>query len=151
MGHTRRTHGRVNSRVFGLFRLPRLGMVRAQLAHMAIAPCDALLARVDGDLEVFNELCDLFLDDAPNRIVQIGRAIEAQDARALQSAAHAFKGAASVFEAEDVVSLARQLEHMGADNDLGEAAQLFATLESNSRKLLDDILANRHAVPSCRS
>jgi HPt (histidine-containing phosphotransfer) domain-containing protein len=126
------------------------GMVRAQQAHVANGPCDALLARVDGDFAIFDELCDLFLEDAPKRIEQLRRAIETEDARGVQAAAHAFKGAAGVFEADDVVAAARQLEHQAGAGDLRDAASRFANLEKLSAVLIETIRATRTAV-SCKS
>jgi HPt (histidine-containing phosphotransfer) domain-containing protein len=126
-------------------------MVRAQQAHVAKGPCDALLARVDGDIAIFDELCDLFLEDAPKRLVQIRRAIDARDARGVQAAAHAFKGAASVFEADEVVTVARRLEHQAAVGDLQNAEADFAVLETMSSALIGTILGSRSAVSSCRS
>lgn len=109
----------------------------------ANAPCAALLDRVGGDEEIFAELCDAFLDDAPRRLELIRAAVAAGDARALQREAHAFKGSAGAFDAIDVVNVARQLEQLGAMGELGEAHLLWKLLESRSRVLLDEVRAGR--------
>lgn len=103
----------------------------------------ALLARVGGDEQIAAQLCAVFLDDAPKRLAVIAQAVRAGDARALQSAAHAFKGAASVFDAADVVAAARRIEQLAADGNVSEGALLFPELEARSRALIDEIRACR--------
>lgn len=125
---------------------------------MANGFCAALLTRVGGDAQVFDELCDIFLDDAPKRLALIRAAVDAGDAPALRAQAHALKGAAGVFEASDVVAAARQLEQIAETGDLLAAGSVCRELETLSAALLHDICetrrdASRHAgqdVP-CRS
>jgi HPt (histidine-containing phosphotransfer) domain-containing protein len=108
--------------------------------------CAALLSRVDGDQEIFSELCDIFLDDAPKRITAIRIALEARDGKALRAAAHAFKGAAGVFDAARIVDAARRLEQMGGEGRLEGADAAFHELEVFSRLLIDEIRSTREAT-----
>ncbi len=103
----------------------------------------ALLARVGGDEQVAAQLCAVFLDDAPKRLEVMAKAVAAGDARALQAAAHAFRGAASVFDAADVMAAARRIEQLAADGDVAAGALEWPELEARSRALLDDIRACR--------
>ena len=107
----------------------------------------ALMTRVGGDREVFAELCDIFLDDAPKRLALIREALRAGDARGVQAAAHTYRGAASVFGADDIVSVARTLEAAAADGDLRNGEALLATLEARSRDLLTAIHTERLGGP----
>jgi HPt (histidine-containing phosphotransfer) domain-containing protein len=122
-------------------------MVPADYAHMANVHtagfCAALLSRVDGDEEIFGELCDIFLDDAPKRLAAIRAALEARDARGVRAAAHAFKGAAGVFDATGIVDAARRLEQMGDQGRLEGSDAVFRELEVFSRILIDEIRATR--------
>jgi HPt (histidine-containing phosphotransfer) domain-containing protein len=114
------------------------------MANVQIAgSCAALLSRVDGDEEIFGELCDIFLDDAPKRLTAIRTALEASDGKALRAAAHAFKGAAGVFDATGIVDAARRLEQMGDEGRLEGADAVFRQLEIFSRLLLHEIRAAR--------
>lgn len=108
--------------------------------------CEALLARVDGDEQIFAELCDIFLDDAPKRLAAIRAALEAGNAAALRAAAHAFKGAAGVFDAEQIVALARRLEVIGAEGNLPDGEAVWAELETLSFALIDEIRSHREAT-----
>ncbi len=103
----------------------------------------ALLARVGGDEQLAAQLCAVFLDDAPKRLALIGQAVAAGDAGTLRTAAHAFRGAASVFDADDVVATARRLEQLAADGNIAAGALVWPELEARSRALLDDIRACR--------
>ena len=105
--------------------------------------CAALLSRVDGDEEIFGELCDIFLDDAPKRLAAIRAALQAQDAPGLRAAAHAFKGAAGVFSADAIVAAARVLEQMGETANLDGGDAVLRELEIVSRLLLDEVRAVR--------
>jgi HPt (histidine-containing phosphotransfer) domain-containing protein len=107
--------------------------------------CAALLARVDGDQEIFSELCDIFLDDAPKRLEAIRDALAAHDANGVRAAAHAFKGAAGVFDADAIVAAARRLEQMGDDGTLDGGDAVYRELEICSRLLIDEIRAVRES------
>jgi HPt (histidine-containing phosphotransfer) domain-containing protein len=110
---------------------------------MANAPCAALLDRVGGDEQIFIELCDAFLDDAPKRLELIRSAIVAGDARTLQREAHAFKGSAGAFDALDVVAVARQLEQLGAAGELADAHHLWTVLERRGGALIEAVRAGK--------
>jgi HPt (histidine-containing phosphotransfer) domain-containing protein len=147
-GSRTRAHAqRRNPFVFSLISRARPGMVPADYAHMVNVQnagcCAALLSRVDGDVEIFSELCDIFLDDAPKRLSAIRVALEARDGKALRAAAHAFKGAAGVFDATGIVDAARRLEQMGDEGCLEGADGVFRELEIFSRLLIDEIRATR--------
>jgi HPt (histidine-containing phosphotransfer) domain-containing protein len=114
-------------------------MLRAEAAHMATGPCAALLERVGGDADVFRELCGAFLDDAPKRLAQIRAALDAGDASRVRREAHAFKGAAAAFDAEDVVSAARGMEQLAASGDLRESDHLWRVLESCALALIEAV------------
>jgi HPt (histidine-containing phosphotransfer) domain-containing protein len=119
----------------------------AEEPHMAddqtAGSCAALLARVDGDEEIFGELCDIFLDDAPKRMAAIRAALEARDGKALRAAAHAFKGAAAVFDASGIVDAARRLEQVGHEGNFDGADAFLRDLEIFGRLLIDEIRATR--------
>jgi len=143
LAHRAKPHGRL----LGLISSIWPGTFRAHVVHMANGQpdghCAALLSRVDGDQDVFSELCDIFLDDAPKRLAAIRRALDAGDGPGLRAAAHAFKGAAGVFDATGIVDAARMLEQMGEQARLEGADAVYYQLEIFSRLLLDEIRATR--------
>jgi HPt (histidine-containing phosphotransfer) domain-containing protein len=106
----------------------------------------ALLARVEGDRDVFVELCDIFLDDAPRRLAAIASAVRANDAGAVKASAHAFKGAAGVFDADAVVALARSLEQLASAGSLAGAETLYVELEARGRELIEAVRGLREGT-----
>src|SRR5215470_14137761 len=86
------------------------------------------LDRVEGDLELLQEMADLFLEEYPHMLEEIGRAITGGDALALQHAAHTLKGSVSNFAADRATETSFVLEKMGRQHDLANAATAFATL-----------------------
>ena len=99
-----------------------------------------LLALMDGDRELLLELIDVFLEDAPQRIQAVRRALEAHDAEALYKGAHALKGSAGNFGAPDVVSRAIRLEAVARENDLDAADIEFGFLETDMKELVDGLI-----------
>jgi CheY-like chemotaxis protein/HPt (histidine-containing phosphotransfer) domain-containing protein len=94
-----------------------------------------------GNEKLAQSLVKSFLADAPKKISNIRRAIAQKDPAKLSSAAHAFKGAAAIFGAPQVVAAARNLEAMGRGRNLEGAAEEFQTLEAEFGRLKSDLLA----------
>ena len=96
---------------------------------------EALLRSVDGDLAVLREIAELFLDHSPKALERIRRAIAADDARALEYEAHAFKGSVGVLFARPTFEAVAALERIGRDGDLTHAEQACAALERELSRL----------------
>jgi HPt (histidine-containing phosphotransfer) domain-containing protein len=90
---------------------------------------DAALERVDGDVELLRELARLFLDECPQRIDEIRRAMTGRDAEGLQQAAHTLKGSVGNFAVPGVFEAARRLEDGAHARDWPRAEEAWATLE----------------------
>ena len=90
---------------------------------------DALLARVESDLDLLRTLVSVFKADRPHRMEEIQSALDAGDASALSAAAHTMKGALSVFGAEPARSIAEDLENRGRMGQMDGAAELVARLD----------------------
>ncbi len=85
---------------------------------------------VGGDQQLLRELVDLFLEDLPERLASVRKAVRKRDAQALSSAAHALKGAVSHFAARDTSEFALKLERMGRTGDLEGAEETFDGLKT---------------------
>ncbi|MBI1764108.1 MAG: PAS domain S-box protein [Acidobacteria bacterium] len=95
----------------------------------------ALLAQVEGDTELLTELVELFAGDSPRLLTELKQALDTGHSKAVAQAAHALKGAASNFGAQDVVALARRLEEAGRAETLREADTLCLALEAEVGRL----------------
>ncbi len=107
---------------------------------------NALMDRVDGDVEFLEETVVMLDEDSPPLLDQIQRAVVANDAAALVKPAHALKGMVSNFCAPRSEEAARELERMGRQEHLAgvEAAAECARQEIELlREALHRFLRNR--------
>ena len=89
----------------------------------------AALERVDGDVELMNELGELFLSECPQRMEEIRQAIIQRDGHRLEQRAHALKGSVGNFGAGEAFEAAGRLERDGREQDWGHAERDWAALE----------------------
>src|SRR4249920_569587 len=92
--------------------------VDASTINASVFDLSKALNRVEGDLELLQEMVDLFLEEYPHMLKEIGHAITAGDAAALQHAAHTLKGSVSNFAADKATEASFALEKMGRQHDL---------------------------------
>jgi signal transduction histidine kinase/DNA-binding NarL/FixJ family response regulator len=90
----------------------------------------ALLARLDGDEELLQELVVLFLDDVPQRLGQLREAMVCHNLKALAQAAHTLKGAVGNMCAPRAFEAAQRLEELADAGDAQRAGEALATLET---------------------
>ena len=95
------------------------------------APFDRaeLFERVGRDVGLMRELVGLFLEEGPIHMTEIHETIDRGDASDLAKAAHALKGAVSVFGAKRSVEAALRLEQLGRAGDLVQAGDDVKALE----------------------
>ncbi|HJS57683.1 MAG TPA: response regulator [Vicinamibacteria bacterium] len=100
----------------------------------------ALLDRVGGDRRALGRLIRLFLVDSRKLAARIRRAVAAQDAVELRSAAHALKGSVSNFMTPAATAAADRLQHIGEAGDLSEASSTAADLEQKLARVCQRLL-----------
>ncbi|MCP5110152.1 MAG: Hpt domain-containing protein [bacterium] len=103
-----------------------------QLASLDLA---VALSRVGGDEELLKEIAEIFLDQCPEALSEIQTAAEADDAGALERAAHSLKGSIGNFGADRAYNAALRLEMMGRNRDLGGKTQAVQDLEAALKQL----------------
>jgi len=88
--------------------------------------------RDDGDDDLLAELIDLFLADAPQRMMALAAAIGGEDWDGVASWAHSLKGSCGSLGAMHMAELCTRLESMGrlADAPRSEAEVVYRELES---------------------
>ena len=85
----------------------------------------------DGEDDLLAELIDIFLDDAPPRIVSMRQALEGEDWPDLASWAHSLKGSCGSLGAVHMADLCAKLEVLGrTGGGRVEAERLQCELES---------------------
>jgi CheY-like chemotaxis protein len=94
-----------------------------------------LLERLDGDEEIFKEIIATFLDDAPNQIERLKKALQERNATGVERQAHLLKGAALNIGGNGLQTAARELETAAREGDLTQAQSLVAMLDREFEKL----------------
>ena len=83
-----------------------------------------------GGPDVFVEILDLYLRDAPPRVEAVRRFAEDGDPDGVARAAHALKGSSQNVGARRLAAAAAALEERGRDRDLGDFESLVRRLEA---------------------
>jgi two-component system, sensor histidine kinase and response regulator len=96
---------------------------------------DEFLARLGGDHALAIEMIDIFAAESPRMMTSLRAAIEANDAEAVQRAAHNLKGSVSVFGGRPATRSALALEGMGREKNLAGARFAVITLEREVERL----------------
>ena len=104
-----------------------------------------VLAKLDGDRELLQELVSLFMSESPAMLADIRHCLAAGDTAGVQRAAHLLKGSVSNFSDGAATRSAQALELMSRNGDvsggwiqLAELEQAIGTLERELRKLVQD-------------
>ena len=94
---------------------------------------DTMLSRLGGDADLLSVVVGIFLQEAPQMVVDIGDSIAAGDARRLELASHKLKGSVAMFESDGAVSALQALETMGNEGEMSRAPDVFRALEGKMR------------------
>jgi HPt (histidine-containing phosphotransfer) domain-containing protein len=87
------------------------------------------------------EIADLFLQDYPNNIADIRKALDDQNPSLLESAAHNLKGAVGNFDTGPVWQAALTLEKMGRAAEFDGAEEVLSKLNAGLDELRRDLEA----------
>ncbi len=110
---------------------------------------EAAIAQVEGDMDLFKEIYDLFVPDSARLLSEIRTAVERNNPRNLERFAHELKGIIANFAAREAFDIALELEMMGRARSTERAAEAFARLETsivNLRAELAEIIAEHARV-----
>ena len=97
----------------------------------------AALPRFDNDRAFFLEMCQDFMKNLPERMVELHSSLEKKDAMAFSRAAHNLKGVSANFDATAVNRTAAELERLGRQDELEQAGPLLEHLEVELVRLRD--------------
>jgi signal transduction histidine kinase/DNA-binding response OmpR family regulator len=105
--------------------LTRVLQRRAELPRIDLG---VAAAQLDGDTALLQELIEEFVRDAPHQLAETRRALDDGDASKLERAAHRLRGAAGAVGATRVQALAQEIERLGREAQLAEAARFVQAL-----------------------
>ncbi len=90
----------------------------------------AALEIVGGDEDLLNEMVQLFLVESPKLVAQMQQALDHNDPRLLEMAAHCLKGELRYLAVPETSEAVDKLEAAGRKGEVGAAADLLAGLRS---------------------
>jgi PAS domain S-box-containing protein len=96
---------------------------------------EVLMDRVDSDTDLLRVLVDVYEGDRGDMLDAIETAISAEDADALETTAHAIKGALGAFGAKSAWDLAHGLEIMGREGTVHGAEERYGALREAAESL----------------
>ncbi len=85
------------------------------------------------------ELIDTFLDDTPRQIQEMRRALPAGDTETFRRAAHSLKSNSATFGARHLSELARELEMLAKENQLGQVGERIAAVDDEYTRVAKDL------------
>ena len=100
--------------------------------ELPVVEKDEALGRLDGDVELWDEIRTIWLDDVPNLLASVRTALDARSCDGLRRAAHALKGASSNVGAVRVVASARDLERASLQADWPALEQMVLRLSEET-------------------
>ena len=93
------------------------------------------LEKVGGDMEIFREIIEVFLESYPDQLREIRKAIDDSDAGVLERASHTLKGSVGTFAAKKAHETALRLEAIGREGKLEGAPGEYSKLEQELKEL----------------
>jgi HPt (histidine-containing phosphotransfer) domain-containing protein len=106
---------------------------------------EQVLGVLDGNLELFGELVQLFQEDSVRLLAEMRRALASRSGEDVRRAAHTLRGAVSNFRAARVADVVLRLEMRGREGDLATAEVAFQETE---RAIADLLAALAAATPA---
>lgn len=77
-----------------------------------------VLLYFDGDIEIFDEVLKIAVDDAENKILRLKNAFEQKNFLNYQSEAHSLKSSLATFGAEELAERAKKHEFAAKENNI---------------------------------
>jgi HPt (histidine-containing phosphotransfer) domain-containing protein len=102
----------------------------ATTANVIVWDAVGTLERLGGDEALFRNVTRIFLEEIPNHLTALHRAIKESDVGAIERIAHTLKGDLGYLGICSLRDKARELESMGKESHLRNAGELFAVFET---------------------
>lgn len=93
------------------------------------------------DKEIVKEIIEIYIQEYPDRMVNLKKNIEENDLDSLYKNAHSMKGVTANFFDKDTEEVARLLEAKGKDGDSSGLEELYEQLKVVSEKLVEELHA----------
>ncbi len=98
---------------------------------------DAVLKMIEDEEDFLKELAEIFINDVPEHMSEIEKAVNCRNSEALVKSAHKLKGAAANFGKNVTTGTAFNLETMGKENNLDGVEEVYDTLVKDVERLMN--------------
>ncbi len=112
----------------------------------SVMDISSALKRLGNDRDLFHEIVQIYLEDAPGLLDSARRALTAEDASGLRRAAHSLKGLTATLGAENAVSAALHVEQLAAAGDLSSSGEPLEQLTCRLAELNETLLTYRERM-----
>lgn len=99
----------------------------------------AVLTRIDNDHELYDEICDIFLDDAPEIVRRLKDAISSGEILVATRHAHSLKSVSANIGATAMSELAHHAEIAGRNSNLKAMGNHIPLIEQELAELLKEL------------
>ncbi len=112
-----------------------------QISKVDQQPFDAsyLMENMDGDQEACDMILSAYLEDVPQKLLELDAAMVTEDAGEFQRIAHSLKSASGYIGAHQIQELAADLEHHGKTGNIDTAKALYTELKKEVQNILEQI------------
>ncbi|KHE93660.1 MAG: Hpt domain-containing protein [Candidatus Scalindua rubra] len=100
---------------------------------------DEILNKFDGEKEFLTELIEIFINDIPEQLSGIKKAVDKRNSNDLERSTHKLKGAVANFEEKAAFEAALQLEMMGRESKLDGVEEAYETLMKEVECLVNSL------------
>ena len=97
------------------------------------------LESISSERSVLNEVCKIFLSDAPERISAVKTALDKKDSTALEETAHALKSLSSCVGANRLFQLCKSIEMLGKIDCIQPSLSLINQVRDEYQKVLTSL------------
>jgi two-component system, sensor histidine kinase and response regulator len=97
------------------------------------------LERLGGDEKLLLEVMEIFVQEVPNHLAGLRKAIAGQDAETVERIAHSLQGELGYLSIAELSQAARDLEAKGRTSDFAGASGLLPQFEADMSQLLNSI------------
>ncbi len=109
------------------------------LGYGDILDIDGPMKKLDGDMELYGELVDVFADIFPGHLSSLQGAIRTGDASLARLSAHTIRGGASNIGAVGIYNITTEMENAAETGDLEKVSELVVELQRQFRLLKEKI------------
>jgi len=100
----------------------------------------------EGEPDILTRIISIYLEDTPNQMDSLCRALRNKDATEVRSIAHSLKSSSANIGALSLSALFKDLEHRAYTNALHGGMEVFVTAQEEYQKIIDPLMAEK--VPS---